>query len=179
MAATSFIVTIITSAAFDFGSTTSFIASIVVNTTTFSNRTFIVQPDGITAISNPIPSFFPAGSALEFYINPFSTSIFNPPPDFGDFLGTFSVETNVGQISSTDGIINTINGSQTVTSVPATIIVACLHGSSLIQMKTGTKRLDQLKDGDEILPNKFQLVSKLNIHFLNSLFLYTLDDRDQ
>ena len=29
--------------------------------------------------------------------------------------------------------------------------IACLHGSSLISMRNGTKRLDQIKEGDEVL----------------------------
>jgi hypothetical protein len=31
------------------------------------------------------------------------------------------------------------------------IIIACIHGSSLVQMKDGLKRIDQIKPGDEVL----------------------------
>ena len=36
----------------------------------------------------------------------------------------------------------------------ASLTVACLHGSSLIQMREGCKRLDQVKEGDEVLSGK-------------------------
>ena len=150
--ASSFIVTITTSSDFDFGTTTSFIADVILDgSTTFPNITFNVQPDGITAISVPINASLPAGSSHTFSVGPFSTSVLDPPPDFDSFIGTFEVETDIGQISSIEGIIRTIDAEETITTVPASIIVACLHGSSLIQMRNGTKRLDQIKDGDEVV----------------------------
>ena len=36
------------------------------------------------------------------------------------------------------------------------LVIACLHGSSMIQMKEGTKRIDQIKIGDEVLSHNLK-----------------------
>ena len=50
--------------------------------------------------------------------------------------------------TNVSGLTGNANGTYSGTF---NIVIACLHGSSLIQMKEGTKRLDQVKEGDEVL----------------------------
>jgi hypothetical protein len=65
----------------------------------------------------------------------------------------FSINTVPTASTGTGTLINS-PASTNITSQPRTILTACIHGSSLIKMKDGLKRIDQIEAGDEILSGK-------------------------
>ena len=68
----------------------------------------------------------------------------------GNILALTSITATTG--ATVDGRLLAQNGAVTLDTNNITVsFCVCLHGSSLIQMKNGNKRLDQIKEGDEVL----------------------------
>jgi len=99
------------------------------------------------------------------------------PQIAGTNVATFTLifynasNTIVGTNSTPKSLRIAVDGDPAIGTV--TITIACLHGSSLISMKEGMKRLDQIKAGDEVLTgnNLDQYMMQLSLNpilYLNS-----------
>jgi len=97
----------------------------------------------------------PSGTKIFFVLIEPETQITGatPPPDGSFVIGTVIITVNNSTPVSTGSfqlLIAEFLGSYVI-SGQGNINVACLHGSSMIQMREGSKRLDQIKEGDEVL----------------------------
>jgi hypothetical protein len=124
----------------------------VTLTGSFGNRTFSFTPsNGQTSFLTgfiPLSSIIPPGTYTGVTITVSNGITPNTSPVITQFyLLDFRGPPNTSATSKTD--INAINSTQSGGTF--NIIIACLHGSSLIQMKNETKRLDQIKVGDLVL----------------------------
>jgi hypothetical protein len=121
----------------------------------FNNQVFTILTP--TTASITLSVIVPAGPrTISLKMIPITamTSPSYPPPNDTP-MANFQVSFNSSPPSlSTVGTVsrNGSNfGSNNVGGMTATVNVACIHGSSLIQMRNGTKRLDEIEKGDEVL----------------------------
>ena len=124
----------------------------------FIDSTVLFTGSFTTKTSEVLSAIIPPGSyTIRVTLPNGVTSNAPATTQIADFTATFLPG---GEVSS-DGIIaaNEILGrpsSGIPGGVDASITILCLHGSSMIQMKEGTKRLDQIKIGDEVLSHNLK-----------------------
>jgi len=154
--ATSFIVTLTTVTGFTFVGTpnvTTFAGTVIFNNPTGSSFPVTFTVRSTTTANVTVVANIPGGS-YNIDVDALQTNILNPTPPNNSIAVRFVVVFNPGSQTSTQGTISR-NGSMMSSfnspGIPATIIVICLHGSSLVQMRNGLKRIDQIKAGDEVL----------------------------
>ena len=103
----------------------------------------------------------PGNSTFQLLID---NNFFSPlPSTLGNVPATFRLTFNSTPITGPTGPTNLTNIGREPPRVTGTVgvNVACLHGSSLISMKEGFKRLDQIKEGDQVI--SFSPEGKQNI----------------
>lgn len=137
----------------------SFFASIIFSPGGTFNLSFTV--DTATSASVLLGFAFAPGN-INISINSSNvTNISIPNTTIGTFIATFTNFPSL--IVQTGQLIIGPTGNSIITSIPLLIAVACLHGSNLVQMKDGTKRIDEIKKGDQVLTgsNKYAEVKEL------------------
>jgi hypothetical protein len=95
--------------------------------------------------------FIPAGSHT--YTVDLNVSSFDPATEtnnatVGNFTLNFNDNPHTGPTSATT-LLARFPGDDPVGNIGVSI--NCLHGSSIIQLRNGSKKLDQIRDGDEVL----------------------------
>ena len=126
--------------------------------------TFVRQVDQSIAIASVPIASVPIAPPITPGIHSFSIIIPvanvtgpAPPPGGSLIIGTVTYSVNSLPVRTGSNQIDYFEffGSFSITSSDVNIFVACLHGSSMIQIKDGTKRLDQIKEGDEVLSHSY------------------------
>jgi hypothetical protein len=128
------------------------------NASTVSGFTFVRNTNVNASINGlPLSPIATDGSNnLELIIN---SSEITPVPAGGTQVGSVSYQFFNNGFNAGNGTTNqnlpgenlTYDGTSTYVSFFTVTILACLHGSSLIETKDGLKRIDKIKEGDEVL----------------------------
>lgn len=148
MSTSSITVKITTNPGFAFVGTSFNDVIVYINGQGFGPLVFSIA--GNVATSTPISRVFASGTSITISLSTIQLTRFTPSPTSGQIPANFTATTDIGAITTTTGIL-TSNGSAVTTTTDAVITAGCLHGSSLVQMKDGLKRLDQIKEGDQVL----------------------------
>jgi hypothetical protein len=103
-----------------------------------------------TASSGPVATSVPPGPRT-FILSMISGGVLTTTPADGQVVGTFTLTFNDAANTTTSGSLIYNADSNTISGATPQVVLACLHGSSLIETKEGVKRLDQIKNDDQVL----------------------------
>lgn len=108
----------------------------------------------LATLSAPIPFGFLSSGTYNFEITAIGRT--NPAIEFPDgTLGNATVTLATTPVSQVFvPLTYSKPTANTFISGNADVFVSCLHGSSLVKMKEGVKRIDQIEPGDEVLTGK-------------------------
>ena len=111
-------------------------------------------------INNPSDSLIFSMPVNVFNINPPPTVAVTTPEGSFNAVGTLTIFSD--DVFDNYYVFDNPLDSTTLVAVFG-IAAVCLHGSSIVQMKEGTKRIDQIRKGDEVLSgdHKYAKVIKL------------------